>query len=353
MFDRQELCSRRCVRTLIEIIEQIPARWATRAPMVLDESSVGMLLLWTLIRWELRFPLTVLEEMGVDIWAFTQDVAELLEQEIMQTSGKDNSQASAEPNASNPPLLLRELTNRWLERAEDEARSLDNVFLGAEHLLLAMASGADPSLSQIFARYGIDHDRLKNKVVQALASKTSRLLDVAIDAIVVPLSSEERYWPQYAVPWGAAWDKKPAVGMPRKFSMAVMMMMVTLFAIMFSILRWFDALPVYYGVFGVLVFGVTMGQMVLFGGKYPRAASIWSGAVLLPVEIGAINLFSDFIRVYYNIFARITTTIFYMIFTVPVGALFGYLAGGLTAGVVLLLEWKKYQDPLPGDTPDV
>ena len=31
MFDRQELCARRCVWTLIEIIEQLPARWAARA----------------------------------------------------------------------------------------------------------------------------------------------------------------------------------------------------------------------------------------------------------------------------------------------------------------------------------
>ena len=135
--------------------------------------------------------------------------------------------------------------------------------------------------------------------------------------------------------------------------MAVLMMMVTLFAVMFSILRWLDASPVYYGIFGVLVFGVTLGQMILFGGKYPRAASIWSGAVLLPLEIGAISLFANLINVYQNVFERLVLTLFFMLFTVPVGALFGYLAGGLTAGVVLLLEWKKDQDPLPVDTTDV
>jgi CDP-diglyceride synthetase len=122
---------------------------------------------------------------------------------------------------------------------------------------------------------------------------------------------------------------------------------------MFSILRWLDASPVYYGIFGVLVFGVTLGQMILFGGKYPRAASIWSGAVLLPLEIGAISLFANLINVYQNVFERLVLTLFFMLFTVPVGALFGYLAGGLTAGVVLLLEWKKDQDPLPVDTTDV
>ncbi|MGA2060474.1 MAG: Clp protease N-terminal domain-containing protein [Thermoguttaceae bacterium] len=353
MFDRQELCARRCVRTLIEIIEQLPARWAARAPMVLDESSVGMLLLWTLIRWERRFPLTAMEGMGVDIWAFTRDVDQLLENEKTQKSG-ENSQAPAKgPNDLNPLVLLQELTNRWLQRAEDEARNLGHAFLGAEHLLLALAAGADPSWSPLFARYGIDHERLKNTVLQALASKTAQCPENVIDAILLPPSPDEISSTQCAVPWGASWDNKPAVGMPRKFSMAVLMMMVTLFAVMFSTLRWLDASPIYYGIFGVLVFGVTMGQMVLFGGKYPRAASIWTGAVLLPLEIGAINLFSNLIRDYHNIFAHLVTTIFYMIFTIPVGALFGYLAGGLTAGVVLLLEWKKDRDPLPADTTDM
>jgi hypothetical protein len=353
MFDRQELCARRCVRTLIEIIEQVPARWAARAPMILDESSVGMLLLWSLIRWELRFPLSALEDMGIDIWEFTQDVDEMLEQQIIQKSGKENSEATETPYDLNPPHLLRELTNRWLERAEEEARSLDNVFLGAEHLLLAMTAGGDTALSRLFARYGIDHERLKNTVMQALASKTSGLLEVAIDAIVVPISSAERYWPQYAVPWGASWDRKPAVGMPRKFSMAILMTLVTLFAVMFSILRWLDAWPGFYAIFGVFVFGVTMGQMMLFGGKYPRAASIWSGAVLLPLEIGAATLLTNSLYNYHRISERILITIFYMIFTVPIGAFSGYLAGGLTAGVVLLLEWKKDNDPLPADDPDV
>jgi Clp amino terminal domain, pathogenicity island component len=353
MFDRQELCARRCVRTLIEIIEQLPARWATRAPMVLDESSVGMLLLWTFIRWERRFPLTALEEMGLDIWAFTRAVDQLLEHEKIKISETNYLEPAKGANDPNSIVLLRELTNRWLERAEEEARSMGHTFLGAEHLLLALAAGADASWSPLFARYGIDHERLKNTVLAALSSNPGHLLERAIDAILLPPANEEKYSTRYAVPWGASWDNKPAVGVPRKFSMAVLMMMVTLFAVMFSILRWFGALPVFYGVFGLLVFGVTMGQMVLFGGKYPRAASIWSGAVLLPLEIGAINLFSNLISVYYNIAERVFITCFYMLLTVPVGALFGYLAGGVTAGVVLLLEWKKEQDPLPADTTDV
>ena len=97
--------------------------------MVLDESLVGMLLLWTFIRWERRFPLTAMEEMGVDIWAFTRDVDQLLENEKIQKSGENSPAPAKGQNDPNPLVLLRELTNRWLQRAEDEARSLGHAFL--------------------------------------------------------------------------------------------------------------------------------------------------------------------------------------------------------------------------------
>jgi hypothetical protein len=42
-----------------------------------------------------------------------------------------------------------------------------------------------------------------------------------------------------------------------------------------------------------------------------------------------------------------------MLFSVPVGALFGYLAGGLSAEVVLALGWKKDKDPQPADDANV
>jgi hypothetical protein len=353
MFDRQELYTRRCVRTLIEIIEQMPARWAARAPMVLDESSAGMLLLWTLIRWERRFPLTLLEDMNIGLWSFTRVLDQLIEQEKLRKSAENNPSAVTNPDDPKAGYLLHDLIDRWLRRAEEQSRGLGHSFLGAEHLLLALIAGADTSWSLILAGYGLDYERLKNAVLQALASKTAQRPEIAIDAILLPPSSGEKNSTPHPAPWGASWDKKPAVGMPRKFSMAVLMMMVTLFAVLFSTLRWFGASPVYYGIFGVLVFGVTLGQMILFGGKYPRAASIWTGAALLPLEIGVVNLFSNLINVYSNIFDRLVITVFFMLFTVPVGALFGYLAGGLTAGVVLLLEWEKNKDPLPADNPDV
>jgi hypothetical protein len=338
MFDRQELYARGCVRTLVEIIEQAQARWAARAPMVLDDSSVGALLLWTFVRWERRFPLTLLEEMSVDLWALTRDVDGLLEGKRIRSSQEhDAHEANAMP-AADPATSLRDLMNLWLNRAADESRRLGHGFLGAEHLLLALVAG-DTSLSSLFAKYGIDYERLKEAVLEALAGRTAAPAEAAVETLIVPGPSRN------AVPWGAAWDRNPAVGVSRKFSMAVLMMMVTLFAVLFSTLCWLNADAGYYAVFGVLIFGVAMGQMFLFGGKYPRAASVWSGAALLPLEIGVLCLFMPGMPFIYRCF----TAVIYMILAVPLGALCGYLAGGLAAGVVLLLELKKDEEPLQSD----
>ncbi|MGD0382124.1 MAG: Clp protease N-terminal domain-containing protein [Thermoguttaceae bacterium] len=350
MFDRQELYARRCVRTLIEIIEQMPARWAARAPMVLDESSASMLLLWTLIRWERRFPLTLLEEMNIDMWSFTRDMDQLIERDKLQKSAENNSSIRNADDA-NAKYLLRDLIDRWLRRAEDEARRLGHCFLGAEHLLLALIAGADPSLSPFFAGYGIDYERLKNAVLRALSSKTAQQSETADKNASLSPPVDVNCSAEVAVAWGASWDKRPAVGMPRKFSIAIMMMMVTLFAILFSIFRWINAPPIIYGVFGVLVFGVALGQAILFGGKYPRAASIWTGVFLLPVEMGCITLFSNDIIATNNILLRFLMAVSMMIFTAPLGAFFGYLAGGLTAGVVLVLE-RNSSGSTPADIED-
>jgi hypothetical protein len=348
MFDRQELYARRCVRTLVEVIEQVPARWATRAPMVLDESSVGMLLLWTLVRWERRFPLSLLEEMDIDIWAFTRDIDNLLNRKkLHQVKGNENFPMDWMKDFSSMQLLQK-LTDLWLQRAELVAQDCKHPFLGAEHLLLALVAGADPSWAALFPKNGIDYERLKNLTIQALESKPLQASEIAIDAIVLPQSCDAPYSSERPIFWGVAWDK-PATGIPRKFGIAILMLMVTLFAMMFSLFKWINAPAVVYGIFGVLVFGVALGQMFLFGGKYPRAASIWTGAVLLPIEIFVINIFSNFFNMSENVVERLIITFILLFLIMPFGAFFGYLAGGLSAGVVLLLEWQKSHDQSASD----
>ena len=85
-------------------------------------------------------------------------------------------------------------------------------------------------------------------------------------------------------PWGASWDTE-AVGVPRRFGMAVVLLMVTMYAVLFSAMQSLNTHPAVFVVVAILVTGVGLGQILMYEGKHPRAASIWVGACLFPVEM--------------------------------------------------------------------
>ena len=69
--------------------------------------------------------------------------------------------------------------------------------------------------------------------------------------------------------------------MPKRFSIAIMMAWMTLFALAFSVLKGVDAPPQFFGIITILMLGIGFAQMWLFGGKKPRLASVVAGAVVL------------------------------------------------------------------------
>jgi len=82
---------------------------------------------------------------------------------------------------------------------------------------------------------------------------------------------------------------------------------------------------------------------VLFGGRYPRAASIWIGSILVPIEV-CVFLMSP--KDYFYVGSLPGTEVFALllaafVFTIPVGAIFGYLFGALTAGAFCLVDWYE------------
>jgi positive regulator of sigma E activity len=109
--------------------------------------------------------------------------------------------------------------------------------------------------------------------------------------------------------------------------MSVMFLMMTMYAVLFAAMQLFGTPPVVFAVIAILVTGVGFGQMVLFGGKYPRAASIWTGAILFPIEILGVLIWTGSLK-----------AIAILLICPPFGALFGYLAGCLAAGAFLLIE---------------
>jgi len=315
MLSRESLYMRGCVRGLVEVIEPLPSRAAARLPMVLDPASVGMLLLWSILRWERTFLLICLEELGVDMWGLTRDLDALLNQRKAHDAGGNPHLLARDPASREFWGALDRCTDYWLERAATQAAILGHRYLGTEHLLLEILVGADPALAALLTRHGIEYGKVRDAVLAALAHRLGLREEVV-----------ETVFPRLG-PRGARWDT-PAAGVPHRFGMGILMLMMTMFAVLFAAMQLLGARPEVFIVVAVLFAGVGLGQMLLYGGKYPRAASIWVGAGLFPVEM---------VGVLIHMGAR-EEIICLLVGSPLLGAGFGYLAGGLTAGVFLLLE---------------
>ncbi|MGO9113450.1 MAG: Clp protease N-terminal domain-containing protein [Thermoguttaceae bacterium] len=360
MIRRQELYDRQCVASLIHVIEQAPLRAAVRRPLAIHRSSVGLLLLWSMLRWERTFLIQTLERLGVDLWSLTRDVDAALALCSKQARETDVTTNSHDLD----PLICG-----WLNRAAEQARTMRHDFLASEHLLLALLADADLQRAAIFQRNGLTYDSLKQAVVDALlgaASSQAVLLDEeavlawvgkldeasspAEQAAGSPGTAEVR--PAYlhgrppAKPEVSSWIAdidRPAVGVPRRFGVFIMMLMVTLYAFLFSLLKLLRASNLVFVLLALLFTGIGIGQAMMFGGRYPRAASIWTGSILVPIEVcvyvmcqtGSPNVGSlRGCMIYLAIF----------ILCIPFGAVFGYLFGTLTAGGFWLVDrYEKRQ----------
>jgi hypothetical protein len=322
------LCARRCVKDLIQVVEQVPLRLAARPALVLDDSSVAALALWTLLRWERTFLLRALEDKGVDMWALTCEVDDLLNESRPEVAPADGQPAGPSAAPLQARASLDQLLEVLLDRAELEALAVQHRFLGTEHLLLAIISGADARLSSVLSRYGITHESVRAMVAELL----SRAPAVEDQTILAELACG---------PAGARWDTE-AVGVPRRFGMAILMMLVTMFAVLFAAMESLGARPIVFIPTAILFAGVALGQMLLFGGKYPRAASVWVGACLFPVEILAVLLCAIFFPSLVSTFSDTVPLLVLLLFlSIPLGAGLGYLAGGLTASAFLFIELYK------------
>ncbi len=332
MLRREDLYAYRCVEDLIQIIEQVPPRAAARRPIVFDDSSVAMPVLWTILRWERTWLLKCLEEMGVDMWDITCELDALIDERGTSEALPVGLVATAGSRQRFVPPALDRCLWELLHRARAEATALQQDYVGTEHVLLAVIAGADARLSALLSNHGITHESVKAAVLKLLA-EAPQADAVYVAQLVRPADG----------PAGARWDT-PAVGVPQRFAVGVLMLLVTMYAFLFAAMQWLGAHPIVFTMVAVLFSGVGLGQMFLFGGKYPRAASIWVGACLLPVEVLAMWIYMAKFDPRLLRSSGVEGMLCFLIFSIPLGAFFGYLAGGLTAGVFFLIEkYRKTQ----------
>ncbi len=132
--------------------------------------------------------------------------------------------------------------------------------------------------------------------------------------------------------------RKP-IGVPRRFAVGTALIMVTMYSVLFALMTVLGASPI---VFGVVVGFFTLvgaAQMLLFGGRRPRDASLVTGAVVFailpPSSLLGLMLFDTPSLGMGRSLAPILSLTAYM---AAIGAVAGYATGCLTAGVFLILN---------------
>jgi len=140
-------------------------------------------------------------------------------------------------------------------------------------------------------------------------------------------------------------------GVPRRFSVGVLMILVTLFAVLCAflsaVLRSLHISPgAGQGVFLtllVLFMGVAAGQVLLFQGRQARAASVWVGAILFPLELLILAIYEASVSGF-GIRDFLFSWVSALVCAIPGGALLGYMAGTLTAGIFLVVKARTKLD---------
>ena len=124
-------------------------------------------------------------------------------------------------------------------------------------------------------------------------------------------------------------SKVKVYSVPRRYDLATMFAVSVAYALLFATMRCSGSEPVSFAIVAGFFTFVGLAQALLFGGKAPRAASIVAGVVCW----GAIQ-FVQGILVFDH-------SLELLVFGSVCGAILGYVAGALIAGVFLVADFVR------------
>jgi predicted phage tail protein len=138
---------------------------------------------------------------------------------------------------------------------------------------------------------------------------------------------------------------------PRRFGLGSLLVVTAFFCGLFAVMRFFRMPPLMMGYFGAQIVAAGVMQFIL--PKSPRGASALTGAILLPVLTIAYIAYHDGTLGPDDLIESLFCT-------VTGGALLGYSAGVLIAGVFMVMQVademisrKKTDDPEKGSPSDI
>jgi hypothetical protein len=142
----------------------------------------------------------------------------------------------------------------------------------------------------------------------------------------------------------------PQTGVPRRYTVGALLVITTLYAIVFGLLRTVDAEPPAFVGVALYLTAIGAAQMLLFRGEKPREASILVGSAV-PLLIGIFVILSVGNR---GGGPGTGDPIPLLMTALPVlGAIVGYLLGCTVAGVFLVIErFRQWQRRREAERPE-
>jgi hypothetical protein len=133
-------------------------------------------------------------------------------------------------------------------------------------------------------------------------------------------------------------QQAPAVGATRRFSLAAILAIVFLFAVLFGLLSSLGAPPWVFAGAAAFVTAVGLGQAYVFGGRRPREASLLTGSLCLvltlAVTVGRMQFLDGE--------AQSISLVVAVVVAPLLGGGLGYLIGALIGGAFLVADrWTR------------
>ena len=132
---------------------------------------------------------------------------------------------------------------------------------------------------------------------------------------------------------------KRIYSVPRRYDLATLFVVTLAYALLFAVLRAFQAPPHLAVITGSFVTLVGLGQAILFGGSKPRAASMLVGAVTYGLWLLIVGVIREVAILEIR---DVMQMLFFLACTAPWvalgGAILGYVAGVAVGAVFLIAD---------------
>ena len=219
------------------------------------------------------------------------------------------------------------LGNFLLRRTVQRAREL-----GCEEIRLVTHSVLRDA-ARLYERHGFTAVKMEHPSTRCDRAYSLRLDESPISDQPDSSALSSTGWTIYVTsPWSVGSPRSKEAGVPRQFGVGTALLIMTMFAVLFAVLRSLNVPTIAFAIIALFFLGVGAGQALLFHGQRPRRASIIVGIVMTYV----LTIFGIIITDGFH--SDVLLSPAFHCIVGAFGGAFGYLAGVLIAAVFLVSD---------------